>query len=184
MWWQDRVGVHGWLYDEEKMFLLALGAQAYVGIVEIGSWKGLSTIQLARGAKVPVYSIDPHKDTTLHKQLGVKDTFSIFSKNISKAGLVDKIHPLRMSSLEAAKKYPTLEFDVLFVDGDHDYEPTLEYYDSWATKVPVSGIIAFHDAFNDKVPGVHKVWEEKINLPKWKRLETVRTIGVARRLIG
>src|SRR5436305_15309889 len=60
--------VPGWLTDEEGEALYDL-ARACTGrgmIVEIGSWKGKSTICLGlgsrAGASVPAYAVDPHAD--------------------------------------------------------------------------------------------------------------------------
>jgi hypothetical protein len=59
--------VPGWLTDEEgeALYELARGCTGKGVIVEIGSWKGKSTICLGRGsqagASVPIYAIDPHE---------------------------------------------------------------------------------------------------------------------------
>ena len=58
--------VEGWLDDSEGAYLYSLAQQcSKLGcIVEIGSWKGKSTIWLAKGSESvggeKVYAIDPH----------------------------------------------------------------------------------------------------------------------------
>ena len=75
--------VPGWLTDEEGEALYEL-ARACTGkgvIVEIGSWKGKSTVCLGlgsqAGAAVPVYAIDPHADYR----------FGDFKTNVERAGI-------------------------------------------------------------------------------------------------
>src|SRR5688500_180349 len=68
--------VHGWLTADEGdlLFRLARNVTARMGvIVEIGSWKGKSTIFLARGSlagsRVRVYAVDPHTGSEVHRQM-------------------------------------------------------------------------------------------------------------------
>jgi len=62
--------VPGWLGDEEALALyeLARGCTGRGAIVELGSWRGRSTICLALGSKdgsgVPVIAVDRHTDKT------------------------------------------------------------------------------------------------------------------------
>ena len=67
---------------KEGKFLYRLAKRSTIGgcIVEIGSWKGYSTIQLAKGSlagyKKTVYAIDPHTGSDVHHQMyGEVDTF-------------------------------------------------------------------------------------------------------------
>ena len=77
-------------------------------IVEIGSWKGISTIWLAKGALagsgVEVYAIDPHKGTSWHiVEQQLEDTYPIFRHNIKRAGVENVVIPLLMKSEEAIR---------------------------------------------------------------------------------
>ena len=101
--------VDGWLTNNEAEFLYRVARNGYGKgvIVEIGSWKGKSTICLAKGSKdakrEKVYAIDPHLGNTELVKQG--DTFSEFMKNINFAKVDDYIIPLKMKSEEAAKKW-------------------------------------------------------------------------------
>ncbi len=125
-------------------------------IVEIGSWKGKSTIWLGWGSKngnnVKIYAIDPHTGSSEHQKEGEKiETFEEFKKNIKNAKLDDIVIPLVKTSEEAAKNFnKPVEF--IFIDGAHEYEFVKLDFDLWFPKVVNGGIMAFHDTINWEGP--------------------------------
>jgi predicted O-methyltransferase YrrM len=132
--------IPGWLTDEEGEALYEL-ARACTGegvIVEIGSWKGKSTVCLGlgsrAGASVPVYAVDPHADYR----------FGDFKTNVERAGIAELVRPVASLSQAAADGFQEpIEF--LFVDGSHEYELVLEDFEKWVPKVVDGGWVAFHD---------------------------------------
>jgi len=132
--------VPGWLTDEEGEALYDL-ARACTGkgvIVEIGSWKGKSTICLGLGSRagvsVPVYAIDPHADYR----------FGDFKTNVERAGITDLVRPIASLSQPAADDFEE-PIELLFVDGSHEYDLVLEDFEKWVPKVVENGWVAFHD---------------------------------------
>ena len=132
--------VPGWLTDEEGEALYDL-ARACTGkgvIVEIGSWKGKSTICLGLGSRagvsVPVYAIDPHADYR----------FGDFKTNVERAGITDLVRPIASLSQPAADDFEE-PIELLFVDGSHEYDLVLEDFEKWVPKVVDGGWVAFHD---------------------------------------
>jgi predicted O-methyltransferase YrrM len=132
--------VPGWLTDEEGEALYDL-ARACTGkgvIVEIGSWKGKSTICLGLGSKsgasVRIYAIDPHADYR----------FGDFRANVDRAGIGDLVTPIASLSQPAADDFHE-PIELLFVDGSHEYELVLEDFEKWVPKVVEGGWVAFHD---------------------------------------
>jgi MMP 1-O-methyltransferase len=132
--------VPGWLTDEEGEALYEL-ARACTGkgvIVEIGSWKGKSTVCLGlgsqAGAAVPVYAIDPHADYR----------FGDFKTNIERAGIAELVRPVPSLSQAAADGFDE-PIELLFVDGSHEYDLVLEDFERWVPKVVDGGWVAFHD---------------------------------------
>jgi MMP 1-O-methyltransferase len=132
-------GVPGWLTDEEGEALYEL-ARACTGkgvIVEIGSFKGKSTVCLGlgsqAGASVPIYAIDPHQER-----------FPEFKKNVERAGIGELVRPVPARSQPAADDFHE-PIELLFVDGSHEYDLVLEDFEKWVPKVVDCGWVAFHD---------------------------------------
>lgn len=156
-------GVPGWLaVDEgELLFALARNCTGKGVIVEIGSWKGKSTIWLAKGSKsgnrVKVYAIDPHQGTP--NRQGEPSTFPEFEKNIRDAGVADIVMPIVKISEDAAREfdYPV---EVIFIDGNHEYESVKRDFELWFPKLIDGGVIAFHDT--TKWAGPRRLVSEKI----------------------
>lgn len=144
--------IDGWMTDDEKILLHDLAKNSLPGvIVEIGSWKGLSTMALGRGSKEgtnnPIFAVDPHTGSPEHKQMFKDDinTYEDFMKNITHAGLKDLITPFVMTS-EEASGYVIGNISLLFIDGDHSYNMVKKDFELWKDKILPDGIIAFHDS--------------------------------------
>jgi predicted O-methyltransferase YrrM len=140
-------GVEGWLTDEEgeALYSLAKECTGRGAIVEIGSFKGRSTICLAMGSKagksVRVFAVDTHWGPRLEE----------FNENIRRAGVDDVVEPVAGLSQEVA-----LEFyepvELLFIDGAHDYESVKLDFERWVPKLVEGGVVAMHDTTWDDGP--------------------------------
>jgi MMP 1-O-methyltransferase len=132
--------VPGWLTDEEgeALYELAKRCEGRGAIVEIGSWKGKSTICLGLGSRagagVPIFAIDPHTD---HR-------FGEFKTNVERAAIDDLVTPIASFSQPAADHFHE-PIELLFVDGSHEYDLVLEDFEKWVPKVLDGGWVAFHD---------------------------------------
>ena len=179
--------VEGWLTDEEGELLYGL-AQKCSGrgvIVEIGSWRGKSTICLGKGSqngkRVIVYAIDPHTGAPEHKALfGKVWTFDEFKANIRRAQVDDVVSPIVKPSAEAAQDFQhPVEF--VFIDGAHEYEAVKLDFDVWFPKVIEGGIMAFHDSTRSE--GVGKVVDNLVCKSKhFKDVGLVHSITYARKV--
>jgi predicted O-methyltransferase YrrM len=132
--------IPGWLTDEEgeALYELARTCRGDGVIVEIGSWKGKSTVCLGLGSQagnsVPIYAIDPHADYR----------FGDFERNVARAGIAELVRPIASLSQPAADGFDE-PIELLFVDGSHEYDLVLEDFEKWVPKVVDGGWVAFHD---------------------------------------
>jgi MMP 1-O-methyltransferase len=139
--------IPGWLTDEEgeALYELARSCNGSGVIVEIGSWKGKSTVCLGLGSQAgnsaPVYAVDPHADYR----------FGDFKTNVERAGLADLVRPIASLSQAAADDFDHA-IELLFVDGSHEYDLVLEDFEKWVPKVVDGGWVAFHDTTWTKGP--------------------------------
>jgi len=148
--------VEGWLTDDEGEFLYQAarncsGPPAGGVIVEIGSWKGKSTIWLASGSKagnkIPVYAVDHHQGSPEHYRWygpAPINTFPEFQNNIKAAGLADMVVPIVEKSAAASEKF-NQPVELIFIDGDHTYQSVKQDFELWFPKLIEGGTIVFHD---------------------------------------
>ena len=149
----------GWLHPQEGKFLYkaARNCKGKGVIVEIGSWKGKSTIWLAKGSKagsgVKVYAIDPHTGSSENRRrYGEVWTFPEFEHNVVEADVQDIVIPLIKTSEEAGREWDGKAIELLWIDGAHEYEMVKQDFELWSQYLVEGGIIAFHDTIGWKGP--------------------------------
>ena len=154
------------------LYTLACGVDAGLDVVEIGSYRGNSTIALARGAaagnRVRVYAIDPHVHFIGPKGgiYGPADQAALY-RNITKHGVGELVAIVCLPSGAVAKSWTGQSVGLLWIDGDHRYESVRLDLDSWYPHVVSGGIIAFHDSDDE---GVRRTIGEAIDAGKVERL--------------
>lgn len=172
-------GVHGWLTRDEGalLYTLARACPAGSAIVEIGSYKGKSTVWLAAGAaagtRCRVHAIDPHMGSVADKRRGERRwTFDGFMQNIAAAGVAEFVIPVVATSEEAFKTFAE-PIGLLFIDGEHEYAFVKRDCEQWSTKLIAGGVICFHDtmasavnpftdSFNAGWQGPRRVFQEAV----------------------
>jgi hypothetical protein len=147
--------VEGWL-TEAQARRLDRCARAVPGggrIVEIGSFRGRSTIVLARAAApaVEVVAIDPHlgsdrgpQEIAAQPELGEEDT-QLFRANLERHGVAERVRHVRMASSEAPLEDA---IDLLYVDGAHRFGPARGDIVRWGARVRDGGTMLVHDSFS------------------------------------
>jgi predicted O-methyltransferase YrrM len=135
-----------------------------LNVVEIGSWKGRSTIALALGVRGRgagrVYAIDPHTGSKEHQEvLGRVDTFGDFLHNIKKAGVAEVVEPIQSTSHDASRRFKANSVHVLFIDGSHEYLDVLRDIEDWAPLLRDGAIVALNDPL---YPGVNRALREVV----------------------
>ncbi len=176
--------VSGWLSEKEALFLYKSSKRMSENgeVVEIGSWKGRSTICLAMGArasgKTKIHAIDIHKGD---ESCGFENTFAEFKKNIKKFSVADVVVPLVMTSKKAAKLWSKKKKPIsfLWIDGSHKYEDVKKDVNMWKKYLIDGGMIAFHDTFF--VEGPKRVVDEYIFGEEFKDMGFVGEITYAKK---
>jgi hypothetical protein len=150
-------GVEGWLTDAQARALwdAARAVRPPGRIVEIGSFRGRSTIVLAcaRAPGVELVAIDPHgggdrgpQEITPDAAAGEGD-HAAFTENLRRAGVADRVlHVRAMSSVALDEVGGAV--DVLYVDGAHRYRPARDDIAHWGDRVLLGGSMLIHDSFN------------------------------------
>ncbi|MGP8068317.1 MAG: class I SAM-dependent methyltransferase [Candidatus Bathyarchaeia archaeon] len=143
--------VEGWLSAPECSLLYDLASQVSSGcIVEVGSYRGRSTVALAKGSLanggVPVYAIDPHDQFigAMGWVFTPKDRIA-FLENILRTQVAEIVHIVNLSSEVVVKGWRE-EVKLLWIDGDHRYEAVKRDLNCWTPFVSKECPVAFHDS--------------------------------------
>ena len=147
--------VEGWLTEAQAHRLDRCARAVPRGgrVVEIGSFRGRSTIVLARAAPsdAEIVAIDPHlgsdrgpQEIAAQPELGEQDT-QIFRANLERHGVLDRVTHVRMLSSDAPLPQ---SIDLLYVDGAHRLGPAREDIVRWGARVRDGGTMLVHDSFS------------------------------------
>ncbi len=150
-------GVDGWLSQgQARRLWAAAGRVPERGrILEIGSYRGRSTIMLARGAgkAVEVVAVDPHAGNDRGPQEiegfareGREDR-EVFARNLEAAGVAGEVRHVALPSA-AALSVVEGALDLLYVDGAHRYRPAAADISRWGVRLRPGGTLLVHDAFS------------------------------------
>jgi predicted O-methyltransferase YrrM len=153
--WEAARRVSGYMVENEARFLGLIAACAPVkgAIVEIGSFKGKSTVMLAKVAEHyglgPVVAIDPHNSPELldHDSDPSASSYQDFLNNIQSAGVSSlvEVHHAYSSDVSSTWNRPVR---FLWIDGDHTYKGAKADFDGFFPHVVPQGMVAFHDSLN------------------------------------
>lgn len=162
--------VQGW-NGTHKIFKDLISEIKPKTIVEIGSWKGQSTITMALACKelgldIKIYAIDtwlgalefythPTEERNLYKKDGYPQVYYIFKENIDKFKVNDIIEPIPLPSNIGIKLIE--KADLIYIDGSHEYEDVRVDIDNALQR---AGIIFGDDYGNTVFPGVKKAVDE------------------------
>jgi hypothetical protein len=166
--WQRARLIPGFLHENEARFLGTLAActPAQGAIVEIGSFKGKSTVMLATVAARynpgSVVAIDPHAGLSyLGTPTPHQDpTFDEFLASIKSSGVSEDVEIHRSFSRDVAKDW-NRPIRLLWIDGDHSYRGCKEDFDLFSPFLAEGAVVAFHDSLN-AFEGPIRVFVEEI----------------------
>ena len=175
--------VDGLMHDDELLPLAYHAGMIQNGcIVEIGAYRGLSTLCLAMSSapQIVIYSIDPHISpsddpfTIDSHRYGDEDR-RIFTENMVRFGMAGRVRAINLSSVQASLGW-MMPIGMLFVDGNHSFEAVLTDLGVWLPHVIKHGIIALHDSDRPEIKAAiasYRILE---------KVDEVHTLSVYRRL--
>ncbi|MBW3595129.1 MAG: class I SAM-dependent methyltransferase [Actinobacteria bacterium] len=158
--WPDHLepvrSVRGWLSPEQADLLYREAAAVDQGcIVEVGSYRGRSTIALALGAqaggKAPIYAIEPHEEFRgpLGGEFGPEDR-GAFYRNMLRTGVYPHVRLVNLTSRVVTPGW-NLPVGLLWIDGDHNYDAVREDFLCWLPHLVPGASVIFDDATRGEV---------------------------------
>jgi len=149
--------VDGWLTDAQARRLWTAASRVAAGaqVVEIGSFRGRSTIVLARAVPegTSVVAIDPHAGNDRGPQEirgfeeAAEEDHAVFHRNVEQAGVADRVRHVRRFSADALDEVEG-EIEVLYIDGAHRFGPARDDIVQWGRRVAPGGRLLMHDSFS------------------------------------
>lgn len=140
--------VPGWI-DSRILEDLRLRCQVACRVANIGVWKGRSVCAIASALSPGnvVYAIDRWQDSPVGS-LSIFEEFLTYARHLN---LSDRIVPIIMDSIKASSLFDNNSLDLVFIDGDHDFESCYNDLLAWHHKVKPGGVFC-GDGFD--LPGV------------------------------
>ncbi len=141
-------------------------------VVELGSWLGASTTFMAKNsnASCHIYAVDIWSETKQcaesikfskdEPRIFFDEIYQQFLSNIIHLGLTDKIIPIRMDTLEAARCL-NIQPDLVYVDASHETDAVYNDIKFWYVKLQANGIMCGDDwGWPSVQEGVKKIANE------------------------
>lgn len=184
--WQAVADVDGWMTHGQAQALYDAAAACPAGgrIVEIGSFRGRSTVVLASAAAegVEIVAIDPHAGNDRGPQEidGFADAASedhdVFNANLARAGVADRVQHVRAFS-DAAHGEVGDPIDVLYIDGAHRFAPAQQDIVDWGARVRPGGTMLIHDSFSS-IGVTLAILRELVPSGEWRYVRRSRSLAV------
>ncbi len=153
--WQHVRAAPGFLTERDARFLTLVAACAPARglILEIGSFKGKSTVGLAsiaaRYGLGPVVTVDPHTAPSItDPDLGGEESsWDGFLATLRAGGLEHAVEAHRTHSRDLARGW-SRPIRLLWIDGDHTYGGTKQDIDLFLPHLSDGAIVALHDVLH------------------------------------
>ncbi|HKV42782.1 MAG TPA: class I SAM-dependent methyltransferase [Blastocatellia bacterium] len=170
---------------EEAKVLYDLAREVRSGcIVEVGAYRGRSTVALGRGSldghRVPVFTIEPHQifSGVLGGSFGPADA-GAFYRAILDTGCYHVVRLVSLSSEQIVQCW-RLPVELLWIDGDHRYEGVRRDFESWLPHLNPGATVVFDDAADPSI-GPHRLIGEIIGTGEYEKVSEFGKMTVLRR---
>ena len=160
-------------------------------ILEIGCFYGRSTnymctnIVNTKRTDIKVYALDTFRGSTEHSfiqsAIGEDGTFKSFTeanlKEFLDMGFLELIES-RSDNSETINRFEDGFFDVIIVDGAHEYDAVLDDIENWWSKLKKDGIMLFDDMYMNSVSeAVKKGLQNRV--PTYSIMQGHEAYGIA-----
>lgn len=167
----EAMRIQGWMEPEELEWLAATAAGCK-WIIEVGSWKGRSTKALAMSTPGVVWAVDTWEGAETERldsqrealNLGFDIMFGVFKANLAREIALGKVVPVVSEShlaIDEMQGRTGGNVDMVFLDGDHEYEAVKRDIELYRALVRPGGILCGHDYWHDH-PGVVRAVNESV----------------------
>jgi hypothetical protein len=181
---RDVKEIEGWLSLDGALLLYELARLVSSGcIVEVGSYRGRSTVALARGSaagsNAAVYAVEPHEEFVgvLGGVFGPEDRAAFF-QTMLRTGAYRQVRLVNLSS-EVLSGGWTVPVALLWLDGDHAYQSVRRDFDAWAPHLTAGCDLVLDDAADPEL-GPFRLAEE-LGSEGWERVRLVGRVLHLRR---
>jgi len=186
--WNAAEPIPGFLGESEARLLGTIAAcvPRAGAIVEIGSFKGKSTVTLAKVASHyglgPVVAIDPHNfnnvELEAHRTSPDASSYNEFLHNLDTAGVQDVVEVHRAYSTDVARGW-NRSISFLWIDGDHSYRGAKADFDGFVGHLLPGGVVAFHDALHEFAGPIRVFVEDVLRSDRFGAAGFVQSIAWA-----
>jgi precorrin-6B methylase 2 len=152
--------LQGW-HSDDPVFAKVIQRTKPSVIVQVGAWKGASTLHIARLApEAIVIDVDTWLGSIEHmarehdvpRQFGYPVLYHQYLKNIATKPEADRIFPLPQTSVAAARMIATMavQIDLIYIDGTHEVNEVYADISAYWKLLRKGGVM-----FGDDAGGTH-----------------------------
>jgi len=146
------LAIEGFTKESELEFLseVARGMPRRAAIVEVGSWKGRSTVAICEGlrdgSEATVWAVDTFAgDPDIAETTGAIDQQAVAAEFARNTAGYDCLRVIVAESVQAAAEFDDESLDWVFIDANHSYEAVVADIAAWAPKLKPGGLLSGHD---------------------------------------
>jgi len=183
--WEKARDIPGYIGEREfrALAMLYAGAPKTGATIEIGSFKGKSTVGLAALAAHygfdSIVSIDPHNaPSATDPVLDQASSFDDFRAALRKAGVEQHVEIHRAPSQQVSAGW-TRSIGFLWIDGDHTYAGAKLDFDLFSPYLVEGAIVAIHDTLHEFEGPIRVFVEQMLRSDKFGPAGLLHTIGWA-----
>lgn len=155
---QSALEIDGWMTDRELRWLADVASRCRT-IIEVGSFRGRSTIAMAANSDATIWCVDTWDTAQEGRLIGDTD-FVHFLRNTWPYR--KQIIPIRLDAAKAATllQEKKIQAGLVFIDASHDYNSVAADIRNYRPLVKDGGILAGHDYNPGTWDGVVKAVDE------------------------